>query len=103
MEKEAEGASETVENPSRAANASAEVATAREHAQREAASVLAAEHHRTIKDTEDGVREHQLRRTKMLITRVCRDRDRASMFFGWTRLYLHAATLSAAEGAAAAA
>ncbi|CBN77476.1 hypothetical protein Esi_0059_0111 [Ectocarpus siliculosus] len=103
MEKEAEEATETVENPSRAANVSAEVAIAREHAQREAASVLAAEHHRTIKDTEDGAREHQLRRTKMLITRVCRERDRASMFCGWNRLYLHAATLSTAEGAAAAA
>lgn len=177
IEKEAEVATEKADNYSKTANASAEVAAASEHAQREAARVLAAEHHRKIKDTEDGVREHQLRRTKMLvrrslhcktlpriwhistecrvtlcveekgrsssgpsaslvapsllahaqaspmlllttpsnptfpswsflhvkITRVCRDRDRASMFFGWTRLYLHAATLSAAEGAAAAA
>ena len=37
------------------------------------------------------------------IYRVSRDRDKALMFRGWTRLCLHAASLSAAEGASAAA
>ena len=36
------------------------------------------------------------------ITRVGRDRDRALMFRGWSRLCLHAASLSASEGASAA-
>ncbi|CAN0575478.1 unnamed protein product, partial [Ectocarpus sp. 12 AP-2014] len=54
------------------------------------------------KDTEEVVREHQLHRLKMLITRVC-ERDRALTFRGWTRLCLHAASLSTAEGASAAA
>ena len=37
------------------------------------------------------------------IYRVSRDRDKALMFRGWTRLCLHAASLSAAEGASASA
>ena len=37
------------------------------------------------------------------IARIGRDRDRALMFRGWSRLCLHAASLSAAEGALAAA
>ena len=37
------------------------------------------------------------------ITRVGRDRDRTLVFRGWSRLCLHAASLSAAEGASAAA
>ena len=37
------------------------------------------------------------------ITRVCGERDRALIFRGWSRLCLHAASLSAAEGASAAA
>ena len=36
------------------------------------------------------------------ITRFCRDRDRARIFRGWSRLCLHAASLSAAEGTLAA-
>ena len=36
------------------------------------------------------------------VSRVGRDRDRALMFRGWSRLCLHAASLSAAEGASAA-
>ena len=39
----------------------------------------------------------------MKITRVCGERDRALIFRGWSRLCLHAASLSAAEGASAAA
>lgn len=37
------------------------------------------------------------------ITRVGRDRDKALVFRGWSRLCLHAASLSAAEGPSAAA
>ena len=37
------------------------------------------------------------------ITRACGETDRALLFRGWSRLCLHAATLSAAEGASAAA
>ena len=37
------------------------------------------------------------------ITRVCGERDRALIFRGWSRLCLHAASLSVAEGASAAA
>lgn len=37
------------------------------------------------------------------IARVGRDREKASMFRGWGRLCLHAASLSAAEGASASA
>lgn len=37
------------------------------------------------------------------ITRVGRDSDRALMFRGWSRLCLHVASLSAADGASAAA
>ena len=36
------------------------------------------------------------------LTRIGRDRDRTLMFRGWSRLCLHAASLSAAEGALAA-
>lgn len=37
------------------------------------------------------------------ILRVCRDSNRRMLFHGWSRLYLHAASLSAAEGGSAAA
>ena len=37
------------------------------------------------------------------ITRACGETDRALLFRGWSRLCLHAATLSAAEGASVAA
>lgn len=37
------------------------------------------------------------------IIRVCRERDKALVFRGWSRLCLHAASLCAAEGASAAA
>lgn len=37
------------------------------------------------------------------ITRVCGEQDRSLMFRGWSRLCLHAASLSAAEGASASA
>lgn len=37
------------------------------------------------------------------IARACRDRGRALLFRGWSRLCLHAASLSVAEGASAAA
>lgn len=41
--------------------------------------------------------------TPLKVTRVCRERKRALVFRGWTRLCMHAASLSAAEGASAAA
>ncbi|CAN0394905.1 unnamed protein product, partial [Ectocarpus sp. 8 AP-2014] len=105
MEKEAKAAADKAEAWRKAAAASVEVAEAREKAQREAArgSELASELQLKVKDTEEVAREHQLRRLKMLITRVCGERDRALMFRGWSRLCLHAASLSAAEGASAAA
>lgn len=37
------------------------------------------------------------------IARIARDKDRALMFRGWSRLCMHAASLSAAEGASASA
>lgn len=37
------------------------------------------------------------------ITRACRESDRSLLFRGWSRLCLHAASLSAAEGASVAA
>lgn len=37
------------------------------------------------------------------ISRLCRERERALIFRGWSRLCLHAASLSAAEGASASA
>ncbi|CAN0508164.1 unnamed protein product, partial [Ectocarpus sp. 12 AP-2014] len=105
MEKEAEAAAEKAEAWKRAAAASVEVAEAEKKAQREAArgSTLASELQLNIQDKEEALRQHQQRRTKMLIIRVCDERDRALMFRGWSRLCLHAASLSAAEGAAAAA
>ncbi|CAN0449059.1 unnamed protein product, partial [Ectocarpus sp. 12 AP-2014] len=105
MEKEAKSAADKAEAWRRAAVASVEVAEARERAQREAArgSMLASELQLKVKDTEEALREHQLRRLKILISRVCGESDRAVMFRGWTRLCLHAASLSAAEGASAAA
>ena len=42
-------------------------------------------------------------RIPVKIARVGRDRDRALIFRGWSRLCLHAASLCAAEGASAAA
>ncbi len=42
-------------------------------------------------------------RASVKITRVCGERDRALVFRGWSRLCLHAASLSATEGASAAA
>eukprot|EP00903_Cladosiphon_okamuranus_P014747 g13665.t1 len=103
MEKEAAAAVEKAEAWRRAAAASAEVAEAREKAQREASrgSVLASELHQSKREMENVVRQQQLRRMKMLITRVCGERDRALLFRGWSRLSLHAASLSAAEGASA--
>ncbi|CAM9582087.1 unnamed protein product [Ectocarpus fasciculatus] len=105
MEKEAEAAADKAESSRRAAAASAEVAAAKEQAQLETSrgSELASELQLKVKDREEVVREHQLRRIKMLIIRVCGESDRALMFRGWSRLCLHAASLSAAEGAAAAA
>eukprot|EP00752_Nemacystus_decipiens_P010863 g9658.t1 len=103
MEKEAEAAAEKAEAWRRAAAASAAVAEAKEKTQREASrgSGLAAELHQTKEEMEQVVREQQLRRMKMLVTRVCGERDRALLFRGWSRLCLHAASLSAAEGASA--
>lgn len=43
------------------------------------------------------------RLSRTQITRVCGDRDRSLLFRGWSRLCLAAASLNAAEGAAAAA
>ncbi|CAM9574872.1 unnamed protein product [Pylaiella littoralis] len=105
MEKEAQAAANKAEAWRRAAAASTEVAAAREKAQREAAhgSVLHAEENRRNEDMKQAIREQQLRRMKMLITRMCGERDRALIFRGWSRLCLHAASLSAAEGASAAA
>ncbi|CAM9421118.1 unnamed protein product [Ectocarpus sp. 13 AM-2016] len=105
MEKEAQAAADRAEASRRAATTSAEVAAATEQAQRETSrgSELASELQLKFKNTEEVVREHQLRQIKMLIIRVCGQRDRALMFRGWSRLCLHAASLSAAEGAAAAA
>ncbi|CAM9376100.1 unnamed protein product [Scytosiphon promiscuus] len=105
MEKEAQAATEKAEAWRKAAAASSEVAAAREQAQRENArgSVLTAELKNKEMEMSRVEKQHQLRRVKMLITRVCGERDRALVFRGWSRLCLHAASLTAAEGASAAA
>ncbi|CAN0273392.1 unnamed protein product, partial [Ectocarpus sp. 12 AP-2014] len=75
MEKEAEAAAEKAEAWKRAAAASVEVAEAQEKAQREAArgSTLASELQLNIQDKEEALRQHQQRRTKMLVrnSRCC--------------------------------
>ncbi|CAM9336819.1 unnamed protein product, partial [Hapterophycus canaliculatus] len=105
MEKEAQAATEKAEAWSRAAAASAEAAAAREQAKRSSVGVptLAAELKGRESNIAQTVREHRLRRMKMLISCVCGGRDRILMFRGWSRLCLHAASLCASEGASAAA
>ncbi|CAM9154775.1 unnamed protein product, partial [Laminaria digitata] len=98
METEATAAAEKAEAWKRAAAASADVAATKEQAQREAAELARRE------ESMDQVdRQQRERLAKMLIIRIGRDRDRALLFRGWSRLCLHAASLSAAEGASAAA
>ncbi|CAB1113805.1 unnamed protein product [Ectocarpus sp. CCAP 1310/34] len=104
MEKEAKAAADKGEAWKKAAAASVEVAEAREKAQRgtHEVSALTTALKQKDMDTEKMAREHQLHRLKMLVVRVCHEKDRALIFRGWSRLCLHAASLSAAEGAAAA-